>query len=106
MDQIIVTRHRTTKVQLSLPYDVTGDTISSEIREDDDPESTLLATWDVSLVSAEAGHSELVLTIDSAAANQVEKELGYMDLKRLSGGEPLNVFDGVLEVLFKDPVTA
>lgn len=35
-----------------------------------------------------------------------QRIVGYMDIKRVSNGEPLNVLDEPIEVLIKTPITA
>lgn len=104
MKQIIVYKGRTNILPVSLGYDVSGDVITSEIRVDKDPESTLIATWEVSFES-DGVDGELILTLDDSVTSEIEKSTGYMDLKRVTGGEPINVFDDPLEVLFKKTVT-
>lgn len=105
MKQIVVHKGRTKTLPVSLGYDVSNDVISSEIRAEKDRASTLIATWTVSFLT-DGTDGELILRLDDSITGAVTKETGYMDLKRVSGGEPIPVFDEVLEVLFKDTVTA
>lgn len=105
MKQIIVHKGRTNKVTVRLPYDVSADVITSEIREEQNPTSNLIAAWDVSYVT-DGVDGVLELTLDNAVTANITKSKGYMDLKRVSGAEPMPVFDDLLEVLFKDVVTA
>lgn len=105
MDQIVVHKGRTVIVPVSLGFDVSNDVITSEIRTDKDAESDLIATWDVTYLT-DGIDGELILTLDDSVTAAIEKSSGYMDLKRMSGGEPVNVFDDPLEVLFKETITA
>lgn len=105
MGQVVVHKGRTVVLPVSLGYDVSDDTITSQIRVDKDRESTLIAEWVVTFAT-DGTDGELILTLDDAVTGLIEKSKGYMDLKRVSGGEPVNVFDDPLEVLFKDTVTA
>lgn len=105
MKQVIVHRGRTVVVPVSLGFDVSADTFTSEIREEKDRESDLIATWDISFLT-DGTDGEIVLTLDDAVTAPITKGTGWMDIKRVTGGEPVSVFDEPLEVLFKDTVTA
>lgn len=103
--QIVVHKGRTVIVPVSLGYDVSGDVFESEIREEKNRTSDLIVAWDVSYLT-DGSDGELILTLDDAVTSTIEKSKGYMDIKRVSGGEPLPVFNGVIEVLFRETVTA
>lgn len=105
MRQVIVHKGRTTVLQVSLGFDVSGDTITSEIRSETNSESELIAEWNVAFES-DGVDGELILTLDDEISAEVTHAVGYMDIKRVTGGEPINVFDDPLEVLFKDVITA
>lgn len=105
MQPIVVYRGRTVRVGISLGYDVSGDTISSEIRVDKDVESDLIATWVVSFLT-DGTDGEIILTLDDSVTREITKSSGYMDLKRITNGEPVNVFDDPIEVQIKNTVTA
>jgi len=85
--------------------DVSGDTITSEIRSEPDIEAPLIATWEVSF-KTDGTDGELILIIDDLESGQIKANSGYMDLKRIVDGEPLAVFDTPLEVSFRGSVTA
>ena len=104
MQQIIVHKGRTVIITVSVGFDVSNDVITSEIRVDQNRESTLIAEWDVSFAT-DGIDGELILTLDDSVTGEVEQTTGYMDMKRIVGGEPVNVFDDPLEVLFKETVT-
>lgn len=104
MDQVIVSKGRTVILPVSLGYDVSNDAFVSEIRVDKNPESTLIATWTVSFAT-DGIDGELILTLDNTVTSLIVKSTGYMDIKRVTGGEPVNVFDEPLEVLFKNTIT-
>lgn len=105
MKQIEVHKGRTVIVPVSLGFDVSGDTFSSEIRAEKDSESTLIATWTVTFDS-DGTDGELILTLDDSVTKEIDNAMGYMDIKRITGGEPVSVFNDPLEVLFKDVITA
>lgn len=105
MKQIIVHKGRTVVLPVSVGFDVSGDTITSQIRASRHHESTLIATWAVAFLT-DGTDGELILRLDNSVTSVIDKTIGYMDLKRITGGEPLNVFDEPLEVVFKDTVTA
>jgi hypothetical protein len=102
---IVVHLGRTTKVTVSLGFDVSADTLTSEIRENKSSSSTKLAEWDVSFLT-DGTDGELVLTLDDSGLAAVDRMRGWMDIKRVSGGEPLPVFSEPLPVVFRRTVTA
>lgn len=104
MQPVIVHRGRTVIVPVSLGFNVSQDTITSEIRVEPSSSSDLIATWDVSFATNGAD-GELILTLDDAITAEIEQSVGYMDLKRVAGGEPLPIFSAPLEVSFVDVVT-
>jgi hypothetical protein len=101
-DPIIVHKDRTNVVTVSLGYSVVGETITSEIRTES---GVLIATWTVTF-DGDGSDGELILTLDNAITSAVTYPRGLMDLKRVSNGEPLPVFDMPLEVEFRESVTA
>lgn len=105
MKQLTVYKGRTNTIRISLGYDVSTDTITSEIRVEKDFGSTLIATWSVSF-KTDGVDGELILTLDNSVTALIDKTTGYMDLKRVTGGEPVPVWDDPVEVLFKETVTA
>lgn len=105
MKQLTVHKGRTNVVQVSVGFDVSQDVITSEIREEQDSESTLIAAWQIVFLT-DGTDGELILTLDNAITSAIEKSKGYMDMKRVTAGEPTNVFDEPIEVLFKTVVTA
>lgn len=104
MQHVTVYKGRTTLLRVSLGYDVSNDTITSEIRVDPNRESELIASWNVSF-ETDGADGELILTIDDSVSDLIDRNDGYMDLKRVTGGQPVPVFDIPLQVLFKDTVT-
>ena len=105
MNEVIVYKGRTNIISVSFGYDISADTFSSEIREQPDSASTLIATWTVTELT-DGTDGELVLTLDNTITSAITAKRGYMDIKRTSGSEPLPVFDRPLEVLIRDSVTA
>ena len=85
--------------------DTSDDTIVSEIRTEPHTTSLLIATWDVEPLT-DGSDGEYVLTLDNSIVDAIQANTGYMDVNRISGGEPLAVFDGPLTVLFRGSVTA
>lgn len=102
--QVVVCKGRTVVIPVSLGYDVSQDEFVSEIRAEKNSSSELLATWTVSFLT-DGTDGELLLTLDDSVTQTIEKPIGYMDIKRITGGEPVSVFDDVLQVLIKDTVT-
>ena len=103
-DSIVVHKGRTNVVTLDLGIDVSGDIITSEIRTKPEQTSALIATWVVTALT-DGSDGKFVLTLDNTFSSQITVSSGWMDVKRLSGGEPLSVFDEPLLVEFKGTVT-
>jgi hypothetical protein len=103
MDDIVVYKNRTNVIAVSLGTDVSADTFESEIREKASITATLIATFDVTF-KTDGADGELVLTLDDSELEGVTAKSGYMDIKRVSGGEPYAVFAPV-KVKFQDVVT-
>jgi len=99
-----VYKGRRTAISVGLGYDVSSDTFSSQIRDEPERSASLLATWTITFLT-DGTDGELVLTLPASQTTDVEESGGWMDLKRVSGGEPFNVWDDPVEVLFKEPVT-
>ena len=98
---VIVHKGRTNIITISLGIDVSGDTLTSEIRTQ---AGVLIATWTV-VFDSDGTDGELILTLDNTITAAVTHPTGLMDLKRVSAGEPLPVFDMPLEVEFRETVT-
>jgi len=103
-NQITVYKNRTNVKQVDLGFDVSGDVITSEIRAGKSVDSDLIATWTVEFVN-DGTDGLLTLTIDDSDLTDVTVHRGYMDMKRVSAGEPIGVFTQPIKVRFKDVVT-
>lgn len=104
MQPLVVHKGRTEIVTLSLGYDASNEVFTSQIREGRRLSSDLIAEWNVTFAT-DGTDGELVLTLDDSITSGIEKTTGFMDVKRVTGGEPLPAFDGQLEVVFRDVVT-
>lgn len=104
-NRIVVQKGRTTVLRIDLGYDVSQDTFESEIRVEKNRTSELIASWDVSF-ETDGTDGKLVLTLDDLITAQITKSVGYMDIKRVTSGEPLSVFDDPLEVVIRETITA
>lgn len=104
MQELVVQKGRTVVVPVSLGYDVSGDTITSKIRKGRHSESDLIASWTVTFTT-DGTDGELTLTLDDSVTATIEETSGFMDMKRLTGGEPVSVFDEPLPVKIVDVVT-
>lgn len=98
---IVVHKGRTNILPVSLGVDVAGDTLTSEIRT---PGGTLIATWTVALVT-DGTDGEITLTLDNSVTSAINYASGLMDIKRVSNGEPIAVFDRPIEVEFRETIT-
>lgn len=92
---VVVYKGRTNRITVSIPgVDLSNDVITSEIRTE---AGLLIVAWDVSFDS-DGTDGELILTLDDTDTASIPYATGVMDLKRVTGGEQVAVFDDVLEV--------
>lgn len=103
--QLTVIKGRTNQVRVLTGLDLTNETISSEIRSQKSPSSTLIATWQVAF-ETDGADGVVILTLDDSVSKEIQHKTGYMDLKRVSAGEPLSVFKEPLLVVFDWGVTS
>jgi hypothetical protein len=103
-NKIIVHKGRTNTLYVNLGINISADTFTSEIRSEPTQESPLIATWVVSFVTT-GSDGKLKLVLDNTHTSQIAANSGYMDLKRVTGSEPVPVFDRPLEVSFRGTVT-
>ena len=103
-DKVVVYKNRTNVLPVDLGMDVSGDTFTSEIRDKATSTGTLVATWAVTFDS-DGTDGLLRLELQNEDLSNVTVKKGYMDIKRVSGGEPLPVFDFPLEVEFRESIT-
>lgn len=104
-NKVVVHKNRTNTLMVNLGIDVSADTIVSEIRAEPDVTSTLICSWTVSFVT-DGKDGKLKFMLDDLVTSQIRVSAGYMDIKRVQGGEPIPVFDEPLEVSFRGVVTA
>lgn len=100
--QLVVHKGRVNVVAVNLGFDITGETLTSQIRERTDQDSPLIADWTVSIVTPGTGVLSLLL---DDTDNSIEHSTGFMDIKRLTGGQSLSVFDEPLAVELRGTVT-
>lgn len=103
--ELVIHLNRTNRIPLKIHEDVSLDAFFSEIREEKDNTSDLLCTFQVEFLT-DGTDGELVLTLPESELEYVTKRYGYMDLKRVSGGENLPVFNEPLKVKFQKVVTS
>lgn len=103
-DYLRVYKDRTTTVPVNLGFDVSSDTITSQIRASKDKDSELIATWDVSF-DTDGTDGKLILVMDNSNVTDLTYDSGWMDLKRVTAGEPVPVFVKPIRVRFEDSVT-
>lgn len=101
-DAIVVYKGRTNTITVDLGFNASADTFTSEIRT---AANVLIATWSVAFTS-DGTDGELTLTMDNTITSAITYPSGLMDIKRMSVGEPLPVFDKPLEVEFREAITA
>jgi hypothetical protein len=103
-NEVIVHKGRTNKVIIKMGMDVSADVFTSEIRAEPFVDSAFIAAWTVSFLN-DGTDGQLVLVLDDSITSQIRANSGYMDLKRVSNGEPIPVFDRPLDVAFRGSVT-
>lgn len=101
---LTIYRDRTNIVPLHLGYDVSADTFRSQIRVGKSKTSLLIAEFDVTFLT-DGTDGELLLTLDDSVAATIVQDKGFTDVKRVSAGEPFQVYDEPIPVRFKDTVT-
>jgi hypothetical protein len=103
-NQLVVHKGRTNTVIVNMGIDVSGEDLYSQIRTEPELDATLIADWDVSFLT-DGVDGKLVLVLDDTITSEIAEQGGYMDVLRISGGEPVPVFDRPLEVVFRGTVT-
>ena len=103
-DKIVVHKGRWNVLPVELGVDVSADTFASQIRSQPDQDSQLLMTWTIAFTT-DGTDGSLRLTVDDAITADIEVKSGWMDLKRVSGGQPVPVWEKPLEVEFRGSVT-
>lgn len=103
-NRVTVYKRRANVKQVSLGFDVSADTFASDIRAAVSPSSLLIASWQVTFLT-NGSDGLLVLRMSASVANQISADVGYMDIKRISGGQPLPTLARPLEVEFIGAVT-
>lgn len=104
-DSIRIQKGRTVSFEFTLGHPIGDDTYTSEIREQARESSELIATWNIT-VKPGGNNRVLIFTLDDSVSREVIQKYGWMDLKRVSGGEPLPVLDSPILVEFREVVTA
>ena len=99
-----VYKKRTNVKKIDLGVDVSNDDFVSEIRAGKNSASSLIATWDISF-ETDGTDGVIILTLDDSALQNITHDKGYMDVKRISGGEPYPVFENYIMVRFHETVT-
>lgn len=102
-NEIIVYKGRLNTLTILMGTDVSADTFTSEIRSSPTVEATLLATWVVAF-DTDGTDGVLVLTLDDQTRD-ITATKGYMDLKRVTSGSAIPVWETPLEVEFRGTVT-
>lgn len=101
---VIVYIGRTTPLYVKLGFDVSADTLVSEIRAEADSESELIATWDIEFVT-DGTDGDLLFTLDDSVTSLIDRTNCFMDIKRVTGGEPVSIFYEPVPVVCRKTVT-
>ena len=103
MSTVDVHKHRTTELHVILPYPTENDIFTSQVRKGRSQATEVIVEWNVS--KSEESSNKLILVIDDELASTITETTGYMDIKRVTAGEPLAVFNDPILVTFKDVIT-
>jgi len=104
MSQVVVHKGRTNTLAVQLAFDISGDTITSEIRSGQNAQSPLIAEWNFEF-KTDGTDGAFLLILDDTTTAAIPDDFGYMDIKRVSDGEPVQVFESPMQVVFKDVIT-
>ena len=104
MAELVIHKKRTNIVPVKFSYSVANDVITSQIRRGRHSGSPLIATWTITKPNGGAD-GRLILTLDDSQLMNITDRIGYMDMKRVSGGEPFPMFEEPVVVVFKDSIT-
>lgn len=100
-DQLIIHRGRTAIIPVNLSYSVGNDLVTSQIRKTRNVTSDLIAEFEV----RKTDDHNLLLMLDDSVTSLISESFGYMDIKRISNGEPFQVIEDPVEVVFVGVVT-
>ena len=103
-NEIIVHKGRTNVVTVDMGVDVSADTLTSQIRSEPNQGAPLIADWVVSFAT-DGTDGKVILTLDDVITGQIKATSGFMDIKRVVGGEAFAAWDVPLEVAFRGTVT-
>jgi hypothetical protein len=101
---IQVDKDRTNTVLVDFGYDISNDTITSQIRKNRNSASTLIAEWEVSFIT-DGTDGKLKLVLDNSVTSSIFETHGWMDFKRVTNSEPLSMIKQPIRVIFQDVVT-
>lgn len=104
-DEIIVHKGRTVILPVQLSYDVSQDTIRSQIRKGRSVTSAIIAEWAVSF-RTDGRDGKLIFRLDDAVTSEITENMGFMDIKRVTGGEPIAVLESPIPVVFRSVITS
>lgn len=107
MATIKIKRSRTNVKLLFLGYDISDDEFVSEIRATKDQSSPVIVAWAIT-PETDGTDGKLRLTLDDSVMADIPPSMkkGYMDVKRITDGEPIPVHDGIITVKIENTVTA
>ena len=104
MKTIRVYKNRTNVLLVRFGRDISADEFSSQIKEDKTSSSEVVVAWAPSF-ETDGTDGVLRLVLSNELIATITKSIGYMDIKRMSAGEPLPVFKELIEVHFKETIT-
>ena len=104
MAHITVHRGRRCVVPVTFQYDISGQAFTSHIRVGIHPQSLLIAVWDIEF-KTDGTDGKLIMSLDETVTANITQNIGFTDIKRVSGGDPYPAIDTPLHVYFVNVVT-
>lgn len=80
--------------------DLSEDVITSQIRRGRSTTSHKIVEFEIR-PKTDGKDGRFIFTIDDSNLQSITDVMGYLDIKRMSGGEPLPVLESPIEVVFQ-----
>lgn len=102
MQTVKVERTKTIILSITLGFNVSSFEFLCEMRENEDPASARIATWDMTFAT-DGKDGELLAVLDNSITTDLVQDTAWLFLYRVSGITHLSVFEEPLEVEIFDP---
>ena len=105
MTNLVFKKSRYNAVSVNAEMDLTGETITSQIRKGPEETSDLILAWTVTPVDLSLGTFELSYNDSTPDEIIAGVDRGFMDIKRLTGSGDISLHDDLLVVEFRSMPT-